>query len=249
MRRLVLLFLAISVFYSCRTFNPSVMFKTGENYPYAHPDSTAKVVQSEYKLAEYDELELFIYTNNGYKLVDIAGGVSAAPPNAIKYIIEKDGFAKLPQLGRVSLKGYTVREAEKMLEEKYSTYFNSPFVKLNVVNRRVYIFTGDGGKASIVRMEADNVTLVEALAQAGGMSEKGKAYKIKIIRGSLKNPQIYLIDLSTVEGMEQADLQLQSNDIIYIEPTRNIADSVLVQISPVLALFTTILLTIALVNK
>jgi polysaccharide biosynthesis/export protein len=248
MRRLVLLFLVISLFYSCRTFNPSVMFKTGKDYPYAQPDSVSKRIQSEYKLAEYDELELYIYTNNGYKLVDITG-MSAAPVNTVKYIIEKDGFAKLPQVGKVLLKGYTVREAEKLLEEKYSTYFNNPFIIINIVNRRVYIFTGEGGNAAIVTMNTDNMTLIEALAQAGGINEKGKAYKIKLIRGDLKNPKIYLIDLSTIEGMKEADLQLQSNDIIYIEPTRNIADTLLVQIAPVLGLFTTILLSIALFNN
>jgi polysaccharide biosynthesis/export protein len=249
MRRLVLFFVAISLFYSCRTINPSVMFKTGKDYPYTQPDSVSKTVQSEYKIAEYDELELYIYTNNGYKLVDITGAVAASTTNTVRYLVEKDGFAKLPQLGRVALKGYTVMEAQKVLEEKYSTYFNNPFVMLKVVNRRVYIFTGEGGSGAIVQMSRDNMTLIEALAQAGGISEKGKAYKIKLIRGDLKNPKVYLIDLSTIEGMKEADLQLQSNDIIYIEPTRNIADTVLVQISPILGLFTTIFLTIALLNK
>jgi polysaccharide export outer membrane protein len=249
MRRLVLLFVAISLFYSCRTINPSVMFKTGKDYPYAQPDSVSKRVQSEYKLSEYDELQLYIYTNNGYKLVDITGSASATTANSVKYTIEKDGFAKLPQVGRVSLKGYTVKEAEKLLEEKYSAYFNNPFVVINVSNRRVYLFTGEGGSAAIVTMNTDNMTLIEALAQAGGIREKGKAYKIKLIRGDLKNPKVYLIDLSTIEGMKEADLQLQSNDIIYIEPTRNLADTVLVQISPILGLFTTILLSIALFNK
>jgi len=225
------------------------MFKTGKNYPYTQPDSVSKRVQSEYKLAVYDELVLFIYTNNGYKLVDITGGAAAAPTNSVKYIIEKDGFAKLPQVGRVSLTGYTVKEAEKLLEEKYSTYFNNPFIVINIVNRRVYIFTGEGGGGTIVPMNTDNMTLIEALALAGGIKETGKAYKIKLIRGDLKNSKVYLIDLSTIEGMQEADLQLQSNDIIYIEPTRNLANTVLVQISPVLGLLSTILLSIAIFNK
>jgi polysaccharide export outer membrane protein len=191
-----------------------------------------------------------IYTNNGYKLVDISlTGASVSNTSLVRYLIEKDGFAKLPQLGRVFLKGYTVKEAEKVLEEKYSAYFNSPFVVVNVANRRVYVFTGEGGNANIVAMTSDNMTLIEAIAQAGGMSEFGKAYKIKLIRGDLKNPKIYLIDLSTVEGMKAADLQLQSNDIIYIEPTRNLANSILIQITPVLTLLTTILLFISVINQ
>ena len=251
MRRLFPLFCAILLLYSCsKTLNPSVMFKTDKEYQYAQPDSAAQRVQSEYKLAEYDQFELLIYTNNGYKLVDVTSGTSGgAASSSVKYIIEKDGFAKLPQLGRLSLKGYSVKEAETLLEEKYSAYFNNPFVVMNVINRRVYIFTGDGGRASIVPMSSDNVTLIEAIAEAGGLSEKGKSYKIKLIRGDLKNPKIYLIDLSTIEGMKEADLQLQSNDIIYIEPTRNIGDTVLVQLSPLVGLLTTILLVVALLNK
>src|SRR5258705_4451112 len=113
MRRLVLFFVAISLFCSCRTINPSVMFKTAKDYPYTQPDSASKLVQSEYKLAEYDELELYIYTNNGYKLVDITGTGAASTTNTVRYLIEKDGFAKLPQLGRIALKGYTIQEAAK----------------------------------------------------------------------------------------------------------------------------------------
>ena len=249
MKRLVLFCLATSLLYSCRTFNPSVMFKTSKDYQFAEPDSAARLVQSEYKLSEYDQFELYIYTNNGYKLVDIAVGASSTPLNILRYNIEKDGFAKLPQLGRVFLKGYTVREAEKVLEEKYTTYFNNPYVVVKVTNRRVYFFSGEGGKGLIVEMKADNMTLIEAIAQAGGISETGKAYKIKLIRGDLKNPKIYLIDLSTVEGMKAADLQLQSNDIIYIEPTRRVGESLLVQISPLVGLLTTIVLVAAIFNK
>lgn len=225
------------------------MFKTEKGFQYTQPDSTAKMTQSEYKLAEYDQFELYIYTNNGYKLVDVTAGQVAAPLNPIRYNIEKDGFAKLPQLGRVALKGYTTREAEKVLEEKYSTYFNNPFVVVKVTSRKVYLFTGEGGAATTVLMTTDNMTLIEALAQAGGIRERGKAYKIKLIRGDLKNPKIYLIDLSTIDGMKQADLQLQSNDIIYIEPTRNLGETVLVQISPLVGLLTTIILVIAVFHK
>lgn len=250
MKRLALLFLAISLFSSCRVFNPSVMFKTEKGYPFAQFDSTARITNSEYKLADYDEIGLFIYTNDGYKLVDVTTGGSAAQAGGqITYKIEKDGLVKLPQLGRVALKGYTVREAEKVLEEKFSMYFNKPFVVLNVVNRKIYVFNGEGGNASIITMTSDNMTLVEAIAQAGGVKETGKAYKIKLIRGDLKNPKIYLLDLSTVEGMKAIDMQMQSNDIIYIEPTRNIAASILTQISPLLGLISTVVLAIALVNK
>jgi polysaccharide export outer membrane protein len=78
------------------------------------------------------------------------------------------------------------------------------------------------------------------LALAGGIQD-GKAYKIKLIRGDLKNPTIYQIDLSTVDGLKQADLVLQANDIIYVEPAK-VLTQFMKEFSPYLSLANTILL-------
>jgi polysaccharide export outer membrane protein len=80
------------------------------------------------------------------------------------------------------------------------------------------VFTGTGGRGTVVNLKNENTTLIEALATAGGVTETGKAYKVKLIRGDTRNPQIMLIDLSTVEGLKQSNLLLQANDIIYVEP-------------------------------
>jgi polysaccharide biosynthesis/export protein len=241
----------LPLLFSCRSLNPSIMFQTGKGYQYAQPDSATMKVQSEYKLAPFNDLELHIYSNDGYKLVDItnSAGGQGMNNNLVKYSIETDGFVKLPLLGRVELKGLTVREAEKLLEEKYATFYNKPFILLKVLNRKVLVFKGEGGSAAPVILTSDNMTLIDAVAATAGIAPTGKAYKIKLIRGDYKNPKIYLIDLSTIEGMKQADLQLQANDIIYVEPTRNIAESLLVKISPVIGLLTTIVLTVAIFNK
>jgi polysaccharide export outer membrane protein len=251
MRRFWLLVFFLPLLFSCRSLNPSIMFKTGSDYPFARMDSAALAVQSQYKLAPFNDLELHIYTNDGYKLVDISTTAASGGVNSslIQYTIESDGYVKLPLLGRVEIKGLTVREAEKLLEEKYSAYYNKPFIMLRVLNRKVLVFKGEGGSANVVPLNNDNMTLIDAIASTGGLASTGKAYNIKLIRGNLKNPQIYQIDLSTLEGMKQSDLQLQANDIIYIEPTRNLAESLLVKISPIIGLLTTITLTIAIFAK
>jgi polysaccharide export outer membrane protein len=63
-------------------------------------------------------------------------------------------------------------------------------------------------------------SLFEVIARSGGVGQNIKAYKIKIIRGNFNNPQIYIIDISTIEGMQKANLIVQSNDVIYLEPRR-----------------------------
>jgi len=136
-----------------------------------------------------------------------------------------------------------------MLEDKYIVYFNKPFVQLKVTNNRVTIFPGgQGSQAVVVNLDNPNTTLFEALAKAGGIQD-GKAHRVKLIRGDLKNPQVYLIDLSTIEGMTKANLTLQANDIIYVEPRDKVPQKVIEAITPYLTLLSTFLLIYGLFVK
>lgn len=245
MRKYSILFIAL-LSVGCRSLNPSVMFKTPKNYDY-QIDQT--LVNAEYKITPNDFIQFNVYSRDGFNLIDqtavtsaSAGGVGLnGSQSAIQYLVELDGYIKLPILGRIKIKDLTIREAEKLLEAQYSTYYQKPFVQLKVLNRRVLIFPGAGGAGRVVNLENENTTLIEALAIAGGISPTGKAWKIKLIRGDTRNPQIQLIDLSTIDGMKQTNLLLQANDIIYVEPVPNVAQNILAQVTPIIGLITSAL--------
>lgn len=222
------------------------MLKAKRNYPYAQPPDTQ---QLEYKIAPNDIISFRIFPRNGIALLDLSNSNDNMFRNmqsSVDYLVEHDGLVKLPDIGRISLQGLTIREAEKLLEEKYTASYNYPFVMLNVINRRVMIFPGSGGAAKVINLQNNNTTLLEALALSGGIANTGKAKRIKLIRGDLKDPQVYLINLSTIEGMKQADMVLQANDIIYVEPVLQISQTLLAEITPIVGIITNILIVIAL---
>jgi polysaccharide export outer membrane protein len=134
-----------------------------------------------------------------------------------------------------------------MLEGQYATFYNKPFVMLRVLNRRVLVFPGTGGFGRVVNIDNENTTLIEALALAGGLTNTGKAWKIKLIRGDLRNPKVMLIDLSTIEGMKQSNLLVQANDIIYVEPVPRYSQEVLAQILPIVGILTSVALIYSIV--
>ena len=257
MKRIVFVIVAVLVgavlFTGCRSLNPSVMLKTAKGFKYAQFPPSQPIV---YKIAPNDQLSFQIFSNDGFKIIDITtiaeGGGAAymqGGTTGMRYHVEFDGTVKMPLLGHISLQGLTVREAESFLEEKFASFYNKPFVLLEVTNRKVTIFPGNEGTASVVSLQNENTSLLEGLALAGGIANSGKAYKIKLIRGDLKNPQIYLIDLSTIDGMKQADLVLQSNDIIYVEPTLRIDKEIIGEILPYLTFITTTIIFVELLKK
>lgn len=237
MKRLIYLLVFVAFVSGCKVFTPSKMLRQGD-YPYSV--FTDSVKNQQYRIAPNDQLEISVLTNNGEKMIDPVSGGSTG--SKLSYLVEFDGQVKLPIMNRTMIAGKTIVEAEKMLEEKFSVYFNNPFVQIKVSNTRVTIFPGgDETKPMVYLLKNSNTTLFEALADIGGIQD-GKAHKIKLIRGDLRNPEIYLIDLSTVRGMTKANLILQANDIIYVEPRGKVPQKIIEAITPFTSLLTTLLM-------
>ena len=239
-KKLFLLFM-VAALASCHVLRPNLMLKTDKKYRY---DSLVKYPETPYKLSQNDVLEFKMFSNDGFKLIDMTTleGTSnnLTLRRGFEYHIENDGMIKLPVLGRIKISGLTIREAELFLEEKYTTYYNKPFILLKVTNKRVIVFPGSDGSARIIPLENDNTTLLEALALAGGIAGNGKAYEVKLIRGDPKNPLVFKMDLSTIQGFKESDPILQANDIIYVEARGRYASRIGTEIAPYLSLISSV---------
>jgi len=246
MKKILILLVVALAMTGCRILNPSVMLKTPKDYKYAvMKDSMANL---EYRISANDIIEFRLYSNDGFKLTDVTSSTTTSATgqnlnqNVLQYPIDIDGYVKLPVLGRTLLKGLTVRDAEKMLEEKYSLYYIRPFIMLKVTSRRVIIFPGTFGASKVIFLEHNNTTLFEALALAGGLAYDGKAYEIKLIRRTSDKPEVYHIDLSTIEGLKEGNIVLQANDIIYVENRLRIASSLVNEVAPIFSILSSLIL-------
>lgn len=208
---------------ACKTFYPNVMFKAPKDYEYADLDT---VRAKEYLLGPDDQVEVSVFTNRGYSQVNVLipafaqEGGSAG--QAIAFLVQRDGYVELPVVGRTKLSGLTVPEAQALLAEKYTEFYNDPLVLLKVINRRTYVFTGEAN-ATVVLLENENTTLIEVLAAAGGVDFYGKAHHIKVVRNGEEGVKVDKIDLSTIDGVEKIGMRIEANDLIYVEPTRSLA--------------------------
>lgn len=248
LKNVAVLVIIITLF-SCN-YNSNVMMKTGKNYSYDTPPSESS---AEYIISSSDIIEFKLYTNDGSLLVDFTAikeqQTTVATSSGFQYLVEFDGQAKLPILGRIELKGKTIKEVEALLEEKYTKYYIKPFVQVKVVNKRVTVFPGGSSKAQIVPLTNDNMKLIEALGAVGGLTKLAKAKRIKLIRGDLKDPKVYLFDFSTLDGVKQSDFVLQANDIIYIEPRSDYLQELIRDIAPIISLVASTLTLLIVINN
>lgn len=235
---------------SCQVYKQNVMFKTDKDY-----SSEATAAFEEYDSAYYiqpdDYIYLKVYSNKGELLVDpnyqyqSEVGGQRIKEDKPKYLVQPNGDVVLPLVGVVNLGGLTIAESNQLLAEKFSEYYASPYVLMSLANRRVVVIGPLGGK--VIPMENENMNLIEVIALYGGMDEKSQAGKIKLVRGDLKNPNVQLIDLSTLQGLKDANLNIMANDVVYIEPRRKIFSESIRDISPLASLVTSFLTLIVVV--
>jgi polysaccharide export outer membrane protein len=229
---------------SCKFLNPSQMLKAPKDYQYEPLPKTKEV---ETRLNPNDQISMILLTNDGFKLLDLIGEDrinNNQLANTISYRVEFDGLVNIPILGRVKLGGLTMREAEMFLEEEFAKYYIQPFVMLRITNRKVMVFNGSDGQAQVVQLVDENTNLLRVIAQSGGITKTGRAYDIKVIRGEFSEPKVFHFDIRKIDGLKETDFMMQSNDIVYVTPSPQVARTLLLEVGPYLSLVTTLLLVL-----
>jgi protein involved in polysaccharide export with SLBB domain len=177
--------------------------------------------------------------------------------SGLELLVQANGMVAVPIIGQTHLSGLTLHQADSTLQVLFTPYYRDTFIQTRVTNNRVIILGSPGG--IVVPLANDNMNLLEVLALAGGVDGNsgggasgvyrygGKTSNIRIIRGDLKNPQIEQIDLSTIAGMRRANLQMEPNDIVYIEPVRRRLLDGLADAGPVFTASATLLSAISII--
>jgi polysaccharide biosynthesis/export protein len=202
------------------------MFKLKEDADLSWLSSDVQVLEKQYIIKANDLLDIRVYTNKGERIIDpnfeLSKDISQnqQQQSRPRFQVFEDGTVKFPMVDTVKIAGMNLREAEQYLSAKYNSYYKDAFVTLEYLNKRVVVLGAPGGK--VIPLENENISVIEAIALAGGIDQGGKAHNIRLIRGDLRKPEVFLIDLSTIEGTRMSMTSALPGDIIYVEPTRKI---------------------------
>ena len=137
------------------------------------------------------------------------------------FTVDQHGNIRVPTLGEINVLGYTVEEVqEKIEQELLDNYFREQaniFVTVKLAGIR-YTTLGEIGTGSQV-VYKEQVTIMEAVANAGGITEFGDMTDVKIIRqypgGAEK---IHNIDLTSINATKSPYYFIQPNDLILVNP-------------------------------
>ena len=92
-----------------------------------------------------------------------------------------------------------------------------PVVNIELLNLKI-LMIGEAGNQR-VHVSDKKMTLLEAIAQSGGISTNGIMNEVAVIREERGVRQMYLVDLNSTTLFDSPVYYLQQHDIVYVKPS------------------------------
>lgn len=194
----------------------------GHGYPY--DTKYEAVVHSNDRLnitvgSKSPELAIPFNSNGGAFLVGTNGTVSETAAAKQGYRVDVDGNIDFPILGKLHVEGLKVSEVTALIRNRIieGKYIKDPMVSLEFLNFK-YSVLGAVGNTGTFSVEGDRITLLEAIAKAGDVTQRGRVNRVAVIREEDGQRVMYMHDLRSKDLFQSPCYYLQQNDIVYVEP-------------------------------
>ena len=171
----------------------------------------------EYRILPQDRLRILFYRDPEQSAV-VSTTELGQDMTREGILVNTDGEVTLPLIGKVKVAGLTQTQAADRITRRLRKYLNSPSVYVEVLNKRIYVL-GEVNKPGVVKLDKEKMTLFEAIAFSGDLTDNAVRDNIIIVSNdSRKGLVMRSVDLTNFNKMRYASLMLHPNDIVYVQP-------------------------------
>ena len=147
-----------------------------------------------------------------------SGSASTQNKESSRYTIDENGCIDMLGIGRITVAGLTRAEAAARIQTAFRNgVLNDAIVTVAAYNRYVTVL-GDVANPGQLEINRDNLTLLEAIGQAGDLNITARRDMVKVIRQEGNQSKVYYVDLRSKDLMNSPVYNLQQNDVVYVEP-------------------------------
>ncbi len=171
----------------------------------------------EYRILPQDRLKIVFY-RDPQQGAEVSTGELGQEMSRDGILVNAAGYVTLPLIGKVKVAGLTQTQAADRITQRLRKYLNSPSVYVEVMNKRIYVL-GEVNKPGVVKLDREKMTLFEAIAFSGDLTDNAVRDNIIIVSNKPgKGLTMRSVDLTNFKGMRYASLMLRPNDIVYVQP-------------------------------
>lgn len=158
----------------------------------------------EFRLGPEDVLDVFVW-----KEPDLSTTVTVRP----------DGKISLPLAGELDASGKTATQMQQEVTEKLAQFIKQPVVTVIVkqINSLKISVLGEVRKPDVYKIK-NRVTVLDAVAMAGGFTDLARPNRIVVLRKTPAGPARFIVNINQlVEDKNGTPFYLEPLDTVYVE--------------------------------
>ena len=173
----------------------------------------------EYRILPQDRLKVSLYKDPAQSSgTDSDSGELGLDMNKDGILVNTAGYVNLPLIGKIKVAGLSQSQAADRITAQYRKYLNTPTVYVEVMNKRLFVL-GEVKSPGVIKIDREKMTLFEALAHAGDLTDAAVRTEIMILSNHpTRGMQMRKVNLTNFDTMNYASLMLRPNDIVYVRP-------------------------------
>ena len=147
-------------------------------------------------------------------------GSSGTSRGVSGYTVDTDGYINYPVLGKIKVEGMTREQIAEYLtgQLKEQELIKDPVVTVEFMNLGVSVL-GEVNNPGRIKIDRDNMTILDAISEAGDLTIFGKREKVLVLRQENGKQRVYGINLCSADQLYTSPVYyLQQNDVVYVEP-------------------------------
>lgn len=125
----------------------------------------------------------------------------------------------MPILGTIHVAGMTTTDLQEYLTRRISADVDDPTVLVTFAQFYVNVM-GEVLTPKRVKVTSQRYTLLDAIAEAGDMTQYGERSNVLLIREENGKRVYHRFDLNDVETLQSPYFYLQQNDVVYVSPNQ-----------------------------
>ncbi len=223
-KKVLTILVAISIIISLLSCNSERRVNKNFNYFQSGLDSVKSITFVEPKLKVNDVLRVQVIAGSirqeDAALFNMAMGTAAAASNMM-YTIDEQGNIDMPKIGKIKAVDLTTKQLADTVQKMLASEVKNPLViVVKFVKFKVNIL-GEVKRPGVVAFQKENVNILDALAEAGDLTDNGKREDILVIRKVDEKYETYKIDLRNTSFINSPVFYLHEDDVIYVGANRS----------------------------
>ncbi len=185
----------------------------------------------EYKLQKEDILYIKVSSTNSeignLFAINSSGAVNRGSRGAANsggfyldgFTVSDSGNIDIPVVGKLAVEGLTIDQTQVLVQQNIDKLLNDAIVTVKLVSFYVD-FLGEMNSQGRLFVQQDNINILDAISQMGGVSTYGDRKNVLVVRKTPTGTKTFRVDLTKRDLLSSDKFYMLPYDMIVVEPLR-----------------------------